>query len=1110
VHRRKGRKVSRRCIVPTGLGQGRCSRALAAGCAAALLVLSLLGCGGSASESDTGDQQAPQAAEVVGADGASVSMLIGQPDATVRVARDATGAPPLNVAQQRAGAVYQFSPTGLAVGEAEIRVPFDAARAGAVQLAVAQPGGLWSVVPEARQEGSFLVARVSQLSYAVVLHDDVAPASSSSEARAQTAAAPRPRLTVKPTTSITQTVPPWNLLAVRQPQTLGFDVELTHAKACAGSYAVELQALVIGASGNPANIFGAVRFVSLGVRSIAGSQGVVSFERPFSSADNGSWFIGATALCRRAAAQPAPVVYLAVAPNGYDVRIAAGELPVIATQPSDVSVIEGDTASFSASVTGSTSLQWERSNDGGASYAAVPGATGQSIALPTTLADDGALLRLRASNAKGNVFSNAARLNVAERVVAPSISVEPADQSVLEGETASFNVVGSGKPLPTVQWQRRLSAAGSWADIPAANANTYVTPPTALAADGQQFRAVLTNRAGQAESRAASLAVRPRIVAPAITTRPQDATVQAGSSAFFSVAATGTTPLSYRWLRNGSTTQVNDQGSSAFVSTGSADVGASITVTVEVSNAAGSVTASATLTVTSAGVSSGTINGPGGAQLVVPAGALATAVDLQIALATAGAPALPATGFDAAGAVYAITPHGTAFSVPATVRIPFGVALVPAGRTAQLWKAEPGGSFAPIATTVNGNFLEAAVSNLSYFVPGSAPAGSGPLRFTQIEGQCGRQALTGHIWCWGFHPDLAFGSGLTPNGAEFSFATPVRLSTRSFGSFVASRGYVCGISDGFEVWCIGDPTVTGDPAPPAAARWVKIALPQGVVLNRLAAAGFTVCGIGAPNSPNPAAVGRAYCWGDNLFGQLGRGPAFLSPGPFGADAVVGGSADYVALAASGSSFCAVRATGAVECWGNNGSGQVPGATGFANYSPFPVAGVALDPRDGAISGGSQHFCGLRVGGAVVCWGDNFYGQIGIGTAGTGVTSDPNQRSLPVQIPGLTLASLKLVGDTSCGLGSTGARVCWGAGSEGQLGNGSNTAKQTTPILVSSPSLTFTQLAGWATTLCGLTATGSAYCWGSNRFYDLGIGSLTPATSNEPIKVEDLGPFQSLP
>ncbi len=1079
--------------------------------AAALCALALLGCGGSDESPDSGVVAPPQAVQVLGADGAAVTLAAGSAGVTVRVARDATGAPPLDPTWPRASAIYHFSPAGLGVDEAEIRIPFDPAMAGAVELAVAQPGGTWSVVTGAREEAGSLVARVARLAFAVALSTDAASSSNADKARALAAAPPRPRLNVTPTTPITQTVPPLQLLAVRQPLTLGFDVDLANAPACAEPWSIEMQGLFIRATSRPAHLFGGVRVVSLGTRSLPGPEGKASFERPLSAADNGSWFFIATAVCSRAAARPSGLAYLAVAPSGYDVRIAAGELPVIDAQPTDVSAIEGDAATFTASANGSTSLQWERSNNGGATFAPVSGATGASLTLVATLADDGARLRLRAGNASGSVFSNAARLSVAERLVAPTLSVDPVDQSVLEGETGSFAVAGSGKPAPTVQWQQRATAAGAWVDIIGATGGTYTTPLLTLGASGSQFRALLTNRAGQAESGVASLTVRPRIVAPSITARPVDTTVQAGSSAFFSVGATGTAPLSYRWLRNGSTALVNDLGSTAFVSSSTADIGTPVTVTVEVSNAAGSVSASATLTVTGTGVTSGTINGPGGAQLLVPAGALAAPVDLQIALADADAPAFPASGFDAAGAVYAITPHGTAFSLPATLRIPFDPALVPAGRTPLLLKAEPGGSFAPIATTVNGNFLEAAVSNLSFVAPAS-PRDSGALRFTEISGRCGRQALTGHIWCWGNQPSIAFGSGLTPTTGNFAgvFPKPVRLSTRSFGSFVSGPDYVCGISNGFEVWCIGDIGITGEATFPPVARWVKVALPQGVVLHRLAAAGFTVCGIGAANSPNAAAVGRAYCWGDNLFGQLGRGPQFLSPGPFAADAVVGGSGDYVALGASGSAFCAVRAGGGVECWGSNIWGEVPGATGLANYSPFPVAGVTLDPRQGAIAGGARHFCGSRVGGAVVCWGDNFFGQIGIGTAGTGNASDPNGRSLPVLVPGVTLRYLRLVGDTSCGLNGSGDLVCWGASFVGQRADGTPVTKQTTPLTILQGSLKFAQLAGRNVTVCGLTSGGETYCWGSNRFNDFGTGSLSPATSIDPIKIDDLPPFQSLP
>ena len=136
-----------------------------------------------------------------------------------------------------------------------------------------------------------------------------------------------------------------------------------------------------------------------------------------------------------------------------------------------------------------------------------------------------------------------------------------------------------------------------------------------------------------------------------------------------------------------------------------------------------SASASVSITVNAAsggiGPSGGTVNGFYGASVTVPAGALSSAVDIEIPRDDTGAPTLPSTGIDVAGAVYALTPHGTAFSTPATVKIPFDSDL-PTDATPVLYKAEPGGAFAPIPTTVNGNFLSADVSNFSWVIPGYA------------------------------------------------------------------------------------------------------------------------------------------------------------------------------------------------------------------------------------------------------------------------------------------------------------------------------------------------------------------------------------------------------
>lgn len=118
------------------------------------------------------------------------------------------------------------------------------------------------------------------------------------------------------------------------------------------------------------------------------------------------------------------------------------------------------------------------------------------------------------------------------------------------------------------------------------------------------------------------------------------------------------------------------------------------------------------------GPEGGTLTHPDGAEIEIPAGALDAPVELAIVKDPADAPALSPAVL-ALGSVYAITPHGTAFSQPATVRIPFDAALLATGATADLHRAAQGAKFQPLAgATVNGNRLEADVSSLSYFVGG--------------------------------------------------------------------------------------------------------------------------------------------------------------------------------------------------------------------------------------------------------------------------------------------------------------------------------------------------------------------------------------------------------
>jgi hypothetical protein len=126
---------------------------------------------------------------------------------------------------------------------------------------------------------------------------------------------------------------------------------------------------------------------------------------------------------------------------------------------------------------------------------------------------------------------------------APTITAQPANQTVTAGDTASFNAAAGGNPAPTVQWQVSTDSGATFTNISGATAATLSF--TALAGDsGKQYRAVFSNSEGSAASSAATLTVN---TPPAITLQPADQTVNVGQSVSFRASASGSPPPTINW-----------------------------------------------------------------------------------------------------------------------------------------------------------------------------------------------------------------------------------------------------------------------------------------------------------------------------------------------------------------------------------------------------------------------------------------------------------------------------------------------------------------------------------------------------------------------------------
>ena len=288
------------------------------------------------------------------------------------------------------------------------------------------------------------------------------------------------------------------------------------------------------------------------------------------------------------------------------------------------------------------------------------------------------------SNASGQATSTPAQLSVTQQLIVPSISSQPQNQTVVEGQNASFSVAASGQPAPSIQWQTRMLDSSNtetgWTDIPGATQASYTTPATTQADHQRQFRARISNSAGSLSSAAATLSVSAKVIAPSITQQPVGAEVIEGASADFSVAASGSTPLSYQWFKDG-VALVGANGATVSIPTGAADAGKTLAITVRVSNGAGQVTSqAASLVVTAAdtGTVSGLINaGEGGslstangaATLDVPAGALSANTTLTLKTVSPAGFTLP-EGATPVGEVIVVGPAGTVFSQPVGISIP--------------------------------------------------------------------------------------------------------------------------------------------------------------------------------------------------------------------------------------------------------------------------------------------------------------------------------------------------------------------------------------------------------------------------------------------------------
>lgn len=345
----------------------------------------------------------------------------------------------------------------------------------------------------------------------------------------------------------------------------------------------------------------------------------------------------------------------------------------------------------------------------------------------------------------------------------------------------------------------------------------------------------------------------------------------------------------------------------------------------------------------------------------------------------------------------------------------------------------------------------------------------------------------GAAFCWG-----AGSSGQLGNGARFESVVPVHVNGGPYTALSATDDAVCGLRfDGaVDCWgglidqCCGQAQVL-------ATASIPTPIATSIRFSRISLGAFAMCGLDLSH--------RALCWGNQNNGGLGNGVDSSSTVP-PAIPVAGGH-EFASVSEGVFGGCGLDGTRRVWCWGANIFGELGiGDASSTTVASTPVA-VSGGLRFAQLSVGAAYACGVTTSGVTACWGNNIGAALGDGTM--------TDRSSPTPVVHADFVTVFAgakndIIDHTCGLDATGAASCWGTNESGQLGApstetcnfGNGVPCSSAPVAVGG-GLVFTTLALGNSHTCGMVADGHVYCWGRNVEGELGDGTTT--SSGTPVQ-----------
>jgi alpha-tubulin suppressor-like RCC1 family protein len=348
----------------------------------------------------------------------------------------------------------------------------------------------------------------------------------------------------------------------------------------------------------------------------------------------------------------------------------------------------------------------------------------------------------------------------------------------------------------------------------------------------------------------------------------------------------------------------------------------------------------------------------------------------------------------------------------------------------------------------------------------------------------------GTVACWGYGGALGNGSSGTIDSN-----IPVAVSNLANVSAVASGGaHSCALdktNGSVACWGLGGFGQLGDGSFGNLATSNTPVRVSGLVgVTAITSGHFFSCALNANATVS--------CWGDDSAGQLGNGTGGSIGSIQTTPTLISNLTNVTTITAGEDHACALKTNGTVSCWGRGDRGELGNGQSLTSLTPVDVKDPSSTVAHGviladvkALYGGFQHTCAVKTTGDVLCWGRNAAGMLGYGVYGT--VTNATVPVLATSLAGLSISSIAIGGAHACALKADGTAVCWGLGTDGQLGDGTSgtTVYSTAPVDVAG--LTdATEIAAGGTTTCARTSNGNAFCWGgTNLRGELGNSTFSP-------------------